>query len=173
MRNELFDFGIDRVMVGVGGVVGLIVAGALAAPQVFPQAFAQEPASHLLDRGKDLFPAPFDIGRLKKFDVTLDDNVSVQITHSQIVKKIGFGQKKIVSVITTPSGTYSSDALTSPYVKYPGITVEPQTGTEGSGSGWAYEHLVTPFGSGEWSSFSSGSFTYWTSSFTPKADART
>jgi len=165
----VFDFGIDRVMIFVGGLVGLFVAGCLAAPQFFPEAFAAEPQSHLLDRGKDLFPAPFDMRRLKKFDITLDDSVSTEITHTQIIKKIGFGQKKIVSVITTPSGTYSSDALTSPNVKYPGITVdraEPD-------SQWAHRHFSTPSGSGEWWSFSSGSFTYWGSSFKPAAAART
>jgi hypothetical protein len=169
--NNLFDFGIDKKMIMIGGFVGLFVAGCLAAPEFFPQAFASEPQSHLLDRGKDLFPAPFDMKRLKKFDITLDDGVSTQITHTEIIKKIGFGQKKIVSVITTPSGTYSSDALTSPYVKYPGITVEPKW--EANGHGWAFGHIDTPFGSGEWSSITSGSFTYWNYTFKPKVDART
>ena len=170
-NGPFFDFGIDKVMIGIGGVVGLIVAGALAAPAFFPEAFASEPQSHLLDRGKDLFPAPFDMKRLKKFDITLDNSVSTEVQHSQIINKIGFGQKSMVSVITTPSGTYSSDALTSPNVKYPGITVkQPQ-----SDYNWAFQHFVTPRGTGEWTSFTHGSFTYWTYSFTPtpKADART
>ena len=41
------------------------------------------------------------------------------------IKKIGYGEVSYVTVSTTPSGTYSSDSLASPYVRYPGIRVVP------------------------------------------------
>ena len=44
--------------------------------------------------------------------------------HRPTVRKIGYGQTSIVNIITTSSGVYSSDALTSPHVLYPGIHVE-------------------------------------------------
>lgn len=38
-----------------------------------------------------------------------------------MVRKIEAGKTSLVSVVTTPSGVYSSDGLDSPHVRYPGI----------------------------------------------------
>lgn len=38
------------------------------------------------------------------------------------IKKIGYGNTEFVHVLQTPSGTYSTDALQSPNIEYPGVT---------------------------------------------------
>jgi hypothetical protein len=157
-----------RTFVITGGVAAF-VAGCLAAPQFFPQAFASEPQSHLLDRGKDIFPIPFDTKRLRKYEITFDDSVSTEVVRTQTVKKYGFGQKTIVSIVTTPTGVYSSDGLASPNVRYPGIEVTPKHRHRH----WAFSTSTSTYGTSTWSSFSSGSFTYYTYSFKPAARSRT
>ena len=161
----MFDIGIDKKMVLVGAMVGTFVASALAAPAFFPAAFASEPQSHLLDKGEDLFPLPFDTKRLKKFDVTFDKSVSVEAERIDTVKKIGFGHKDTVTIVTTPTGVYSSDAMFSPNVKYPGIDVVPKHRDHS----WAYSTWTSPYGTGTWMRFNSGSFIYYTYTFKPAA----
>ena len=163
----MFDFGIDKTMIVVGAAVGTFVAGTLAAPQFFPAAFAAEPQSHLLDRGKDLFPLPFDTNRLRKFNFTFEAPFSAEAQRVDTVKKIGFGHKDTVTIVTTPSGVYSSDAITSPYVKYPGIEVTPKHRYRS----WSYSSWVSSYGSGSWTRFNSGSIIYYTYTF--KQAART
>ena len=41
------------------------------------------------------------------------------------VRKIGYGRVSSVEVVTTASGTYSSDGLASPHVLYPGVEAKP------------------------------------------------
>jgi hypothetical protein len=162
----MFDFGIDRVMILVGASVGLFVAGCLAAPQVFPQAFAAEPQSHMLDKGKDLFPPPFDMKRLKKYDITIDDSVSTAAVRTDVINKISAGRKSIVSIITTTTGTYSSDALVSPYVRYPGISAVHK---HPSRDQWTFSTFTSPWATVTSSSFTVGSFTYFNRQVTPAA----
>src|SRR3569623_1256011 len=157
-----------------GGLAGLI-AGALAAPSFFPAAFAAEPQKHMLDTASEMFPKPFDPRALRKFDFTLDASVSTKAQHVDTVQKIGFGQRSIVSIVTTPSGTYSSDAIVSPNVRYPGIDVTPRSDEE---CGCRMHHnwfgmSVTPYGTRTWSHINSGSFTFITSTVKPAARART
>ena len=149
----------------LSGGIAAIVAGALAAPAFFPAAFAAEPQKHLLDRAIDMFPRPFNPKSLKKFDITLDPGVSTDVQRTQIVSKIGFGQRTSVAIVTTPSGTYSSDAITSPYVRYPGIDVAPR---EPSGH-YSYSTQTSKWGTRVWSKLDYGSFTYLTFTFTPAA----
>jgi hypothetical protein len=165
----VFDFGIDRVMIVVGASVGVFVAGALAAPQFFPQAFASEPASHMLDKGKDLFPLPFDMKRLKRYDIVIDDSVSTDPIRTDVISKIGAGHKSIVSVITTSTGTYSSDALVSPYVLYPGITATRKH----SHNAWTFSTFTSSWGTVTSSSVTVGSFTYYNTQVTPTWRHRT
>jgi hypothetical protein len=154
-----FDFRVVALSAGLAG----LVAGALASPQIFPQAFADEPQSLALDTAKDIFPPAFDPDRLKKFDVTYADSVSTKPLRTEYVSKIGFGHRTQVAVVTTATGTYSSDGLASPNVRYPGIDVTPKH----SRDGYAYSSFTSPYGTGTWTSYSSGSFTYYTYSFTP------
>lgn len=158
----------------LSGGIAALVAGALAAPSFFPQAFAAEPQKHLLDRAIDIFPKPFDPRSLKKFDITLDDSVSTDVKRTQIVKKIGFGQPSLVAIVTTPSGTYSSDAIVSPYVRYPGIDVRHKHWCGCAfGNHVSMSTTTNPWGTWTSTFTQSGSFTYMSSTFTPAARSST
>ena len=109
----------------LSGALAGLVAGAIAAPAFFPAAFAAEPQKHILDTASEIFPKPFDPKALRKFDIIVDDSVSTKALRTETVSKIGFGQRSMVAIVTTSSGTYSSDAIASPYVRYPGIDVVP------------------------------------------------
>ncbi|MEO6395364.1 MAG: hypothetical protein ABIO40_05590 [Devosia sp.] len=110
--------------IAICGLVGACAAGLLALPAFLPSAMANEqPLKTLLSAKDELFPKLFDPRTLAKYDVVLDPSVSTDVLSTQTVKKIGFGQVTIVTIIKTPTGTYSSDAVTSPYVQYPGIEV--------------------------------------------------
>lgn len=72
------------------------------------------------------------LSNLVKFDgqdyrVTAEDWVSLDPISATTVQKIGYGKITEVNIATTTTGTYSSDAIVSPYVLYPGIEVEPVT----------------------------------------------
>ena len=57
------------------------------------------------------------------------------------VSKVGFGRVTTVRITTTASGVYSSDAMISPHIRYPGVHVQrvrPQTADAGGGSQLAY-----------------------------------
>lgn len=87
---------------------------------------------------------PFNSGatldtHLAKFDgayyaIGTLPGVSLEPESSATVRKIGYGRTSFVTVSTTSSGTYSTDGLASPYVRYPGIISTP------------LDVLVTPFG---------------------------
>lgn len=150
--------------VAISAVAALAIAGGLASPVLFPQAFANEPQHQLVRTAKDIFPPPFDPSKLKKFDIELADTVSTEPLRTQYVKKIAFGRPTTVTIITTSSGTYSSDAITSPHVLYPGIDVARKHG----GARFHLATSSTPRGTFTWTVISSGSFTYYNSSFAPK-----
>jgi hypothetical protein len=110
--------------IALTGLAGAVVASLFAVPAFLPAAMAQEePARTLLSSKETLFPLPLDPNIFAKYDVVFDDSVSTEVIRQQSVTKIGFGKVTNVTIVTTPSGTYSSDAITSPYVKYPGIEV--------------------------------------------------
>lgn len=77
---------------------------------------------------------PFRIGRAvstdllkldgKYYAAETEPGVSLEPQSTSVVRKIGYGETRFVSVATTASGTYSTDALQSPYVRYPGIIVD-------------------------------------------------
>ncbi len=150
-------------------VVATLVAGGLATPMLFPSAFADEPASYALKKAKDIFPPLFDPSRLKKFDLTFADSVSGEVKRTEYVTKIGFGHRQVVTIVTTPSGTYSTDAMLSPNVRYPGVYVEPKD----DDSDFTFGSLTSPRGTWSWTNLSSGSFTYITTNFKPAARAHT
>ena len=100
--------------------------------------------------------------------------MSTDVQRTQIVKKIGFGQRTIVAIVTTPSGTYSSDAITSPYVRYPGIDVH---GRHWCGCAFG-GHVSVSMMTDQWGTWTStwtqsGSFTYMNSTFKPAARSTT
>jgi hypothetical protein len=105
------------------GAIGAIAAGGLSFPVFLPAALADEqPMKTILASVDDLFPAnTFDPDSLVKFDV--DDSVSTEVIKQQTIKKISFGRVTTVTIVHTPTGTYSSDAVRSRNVRYPGIEV--------------------------------------------------
>lgn len=103
----------------LGMTLGALCATTLAAtgPGQVLQAFADE------------MPAGFDTDNLVKFDdrsyrVAYEPWVSTDPVSSTSVKKIEAGRVSQVSISTTQTGTYSTDALTSRHVSYPGIEVK-------------------------------------------------
>jgi hypothetical protein len=139
--------------IAITGVIGALVAGGLTLPAYIPAAMADEtPFQPLLDAAPNLFPEVFDPDSLVKFDVEIADSVSTDVTSTQTVTKIGFGHSSVVSIVHTASGTYSSDAMTSPHVLYPGIEVTPKPGIEKLGA------LLDNSGVTDWTPVYSGSF---------------
>ena len=104
-----------------GGLIGLVVAGALALASTLPPAIADEqPFRTLLSTGEELMPdAP--LRPFFKPHWTIEPSVNTDIVKQVTVRKIGYGRTEFVDIVTTPTGTYSSDAIVSPYVRYPGI----------------------------------------------------
>jgi hypothetical protein len=60
----------------------------------------------------------------RAYSVTYEDSVSREATSQVEVRKIGYGKTRMVNIITTSTGVYSSDALTNPHFRYPGVHVE-------------------------------------------------
>jgi hypothetical protein len=145
-------------IIAVGGAVGTLIAGSLAGLMFLQSAAAEEPAKAAAASFSDLFPKapPFDPRTLRKFAIVVGPSVSTDVEHSTIISKIEHGHRSFVTVITTASGTYSSDGLASPYIKYPGIDVDPIRAGHRS---WALPVEDSPLG---WSSVTSGSITYFT-----------
>ncbi|MBU1304981.1 MAG: hypothetical protein KKF33_05615 [Alphaproteobacteria bacterium] len=112
-----------RILLGM--FLGAAAATALAAsgPGAVVEVFADELAQTVVAPG-------FDTSRLVKYEgrkyvVTADPSVSQEPLSTQTVKKIEGGRVSYVTITTTSTGTYSSDAMFSPNVQYPGIAVEP------------------------------------------------
>ena len=157
-----------RVII-VGGTIGALATLSLASAVYLTTAEAQEVIDTVIAPAKQLFAPGFDPERLKKFDIAVGDSVSTEVEHTEIVGKIAFGKKSTVTILSTPSGTYSSDALLSPNVHYPGIEVTRKAGP----GDWALTYSLSPDGAETWQSFSSGSFTWLNYSFAPAARAHT
>lgn len=125
----------------MGIAIGAICATAVAAigPGMVMNAFADEQA------------AGFDTSKLVKYDgrdyrIDYADGVSTDPISSSTVKKIEAGRVSYVSIVTTSTGTYSTDALTSRNIKYPGIEVTDLTPRYNSFSTWS---------NGQWTRISS------------------
>lgn len=136
-----------RVAAGVAGGFGL-VALLFALPTMLPPAVAnEEPARTLLSSANEIFPPAFDPDTLVKWNYELDPAVSTEVTHRSTVRKIGFGITEFVQIVETPSGTYSTDGLTSPHVEYPGILKQRAGGKIGlsywSNGRWVLRDALT------------------------------
>lgn len=59
----------------------------------------------------------------KQYQVAYSADVALEPTASTMVRKVGYGRVTDINIATTDTGTYSSDGLASPYVRYPGIKV--------------------------------------------------
>ena len=114
----MHNFRVAAGIVGGFGTVWLL----FALPTMLPPAIAsEEPARTLLSNASEIFPPPFDPASLVKYSYDLDASVSTDVLRQSTIKKIGYGKVEMVHVLETPSGTYSTDALQSPHVEYPGI----------------------------------------------------
>lgn len=135
----------------LGMTLGAICATGLAAigPGMVFEAFADEFA-----------PSGVDAASLVKFEdreyvVDYDDWVATDPLSTTRVKKVEAGKVSYVTITTTASGTYSTDAMFSNHVQYPGISVEPAE--EG-------RNFFRYWTNGRWSAFSTGtagSFVYY------------
>lgn len=113
--------------IGFGGVAFLF-----ALPTLLPPAVAnEEPARTLLSSASEIFPPPFDFSGLAKYTYDVAPTVSTETLKESTIKKIGYGNTEFVRVLQTPSGTYSSDALDSPNIEYPGIIKKRSGGSIG------------------------------------------
>lgn len=108
----------------LGMTLGALCATALAftGPGMVIETFADE----FLDRV--VVPQGFDASNLvrfegKKYYVDSEDWVSSEALSTEVVKKVEGGRVSYVTITTTPTGVYSTDALFSDHVQYPGIEV--------------------------------------------------
>jgi hypothetical protein len=146
-------------MIAIGGTIGTLVAGALASPS-FVAAVAAEPMRAVSSTVKDLFGSDaIDHRQFRKYRITFDDSVSTEVQRVRTVKKIEMGRTSTVSIVTTPSGTYSTDAMLSPHVRYPGIEVERKKHWWARDSFSFYSYNGRSGGS--YMSFGNGSFSYY------------
>lgn len=150
---------MDFKSIGTIAVTGLIGAGAalgLSMFGAFDGAVAEEttpgfvvgakmdpihdPVGTLNSPMAQLFPAPMDTSKLLKWNFEVDPGVSLEPIRQSTVKKIAFGRVSTVGIVETATGVYSSDALTDPHVRYPGITATPKyaarTMMYWNGHGW-------------------------------------
>lgn len=128
----------------MGMTLGAVCASVLAVtgPGAVVSTFADELVQKVVAPG-------FDTDNLVKFEdrnyiVEREDWVSTDVLSSSRIKKVEAGRVSYVTISTTPTGTYSSDAMFSPHVQYPGISVTPD---EDSRRRFAY------WTNGKWSAF--------------------
>jgi hypothetical protein len=134
----------------LGMTLGAICATALAAigPGAVIDAFADEGAIIGID--------PSSLVRFEDRDykVGYEDWVATDPLSTVRVKKVEAGRVSYVTITTTATGTYSTDAMFSRHVQYPGISVEDAEPIQTQFSYWT---------NGRWSAFrtsNAGSFTY-------------
>ena len=135
----------------LGMTVGAICATAIAAigPGMVIQAFGDEMAISGVDAAS--------LVRFEDRDyvVDYDDWVATDPLSTARVKKVEGGRVSYVTITTTASGTYSTDAMFSNHVQYPGIEVEAAEPDRNFFRYWT---------NGRWSAFrtgTAGSFVYY------------
>jgi hypothetical protein len=151
-------FNIDPVRVlAYGSFFGAMITWSIVNPAQM-SAVAEEPVKAAAATLDKLFPNLIDPKMFKHYDITFDDSVSGDVVSTRHVKKIAGGRTVDVTITTTPSGTYSTDGLLSPHVKYPGVDKKLKPWAGPSSSYW-YRSSRSANGS-SWSMYSHGSFTY-------------
>ncbi len=122
-----------RNLAGLGLGVFFVSVIAYALPSQNTGAFAQGLTQNRVSRVMDQFagverPSIESLSRLlrvdeRTYEVSFDPSISRDVLSSQTVRKIAFGNETLISVVSTTSGTYSTDGLVSPHVLYPGVDV--------------------------------------------------
>lgn len=112
----------DRHML-LGMTLGAICATTLAftGPGMVIETFADEFIERITPQGFD--PANLVRFEGKKYYVESDESVATTPLSTALVKKVEGGHVSYVTITTTESGTYSTDAMFSDHVQYPGIEV--------------------------------------------------
>lgn len=113
----------DRHML-IGMTLGALSASVLAitGPGMVVETFADELIQRIAAPGID--PSKLVRFEDKDYVVEQDDWVSTDPLTTTTVRKIEGGKVSTVTITTTSTGTYSSDAMFSPHVQYPGISVK-------------------------------------------------
>jgi hypothetical protein len=136
------------------GSIGAVAALGLSLAGILPAVNAEEnssisPAEALMSPARTLFPKPFDVEGLVRWNFEVEPGISLDPLRQSVVKKIGFGRVEHVNIVETESGIYSSDAIVDPHVRYPGIVVTPrreaQAVLQWNGFGWS---TLTPVSAG-------------------------
>ncbi|HEY4201112.1 MAG TPA: hypothetical protein VGM83_11165 [Devosiaceae bacterium] len=119
---------LPNVYIVSGMAFGAFVATAMAwiGPGVDIRAFASEMFPHFNTSHLVKFD-DFYVTNHRLYGVNTEDSVSTVPQQTSTVRKIEFGRTSFVDITTTSSGTYSSDAMFSPNVRYPGVHVTPLT----------------------------------------------
>ncbi|KQX34883.1 hypothetical protein ASD04_15995 [Devosia sp. Root436] len=127
----------------LGMTVGAICATALAAigPGMVFEAFGDEFAATGVDAASLVKYEDRD------YAVDYDASVATDPLSTVRVKKVEAGKVSYVTITTTASGTYSTDAMFSSHIQYPGISVEAAEPDRNFFRYWT---------NGRWSSFSTG-----------------
>lgn len=118
-------------MLASGGAVAALAGLLFAGLYALPQAIADDQIlDTLTGTAIEALPPPFDADSLVKFEgrdyaVTYSEDVSMDVESRSTIRKIAYGRTSFVEVTTTSSGTYSSEALFSPHVRYPGVYITP------------------------------------------------
>lgn len=115
----------------IGVAVGGIAATLYLVAASLPNARADEgPIETLMHSANDLVPSyRFDASTLVRigdaaWSIAADPSVSLTPISTRTVRKVAYGKVTLVTISTTASGVYSSDAIVDPHIKYPGITVQ-------------------------------------------------
>ena len=136
------------------GVIGAMAALGLSLAGILPAVNAEEnstisPMEALMSPARTLFPQPFDVGGLVRWDFEVDPGISMEPIRQSTVTKISFGQVEHVNIVETETGIYSSDAIVDPHIRYPGIVATPRREAkvvmQWNGYGWS---TLTPLGAG-------------------------
>lgn len=94
-----------------------------------------------------------------QYRVQAAPNIAMVPLETSSVKKIGYGRVSEVRIVTTATGTYSTDALASAHLLYPGIDVKPAGASNSGGLGLTAQKLM----GGVWRGLqgpAAGSFVY-------------
>ena len=128
------------------GGIGAVAALGLSLAGILPAVNAEEhstisPVQALMSPARTLFPQPFNVEGLVRWNFEVDPGISMEPTRQSVVKKISFGRVEHVNIVETETGIYSSDAIVDPHIKYPGILVTPtreaQAVLQWNGYGWS------------------------------------
>lgn len=113
---------------GLGALVGVAAASVLTLPAWLPAVASEDVAPAVINATVGTPTSRYDPDSLIKFEdrtysVTYDESVNQEPIRQLRIKKVEYGRVSFVDIAETPSGTYSTEAMFSPHVRYPGVSV--------------------------------------------------